>query len=102
MAAVGLIVTEGRARPARTTGATGAIAAVAVFLAANPLWVGGTYKPAWLEVGLWLLIEAALLLWLIKERAPAKARALGKPAQTGQTSLYSASTTSPSPDSPSD
>jgi hypothetical protein len=51
----------------------------AVFLAASPLWVGGTFKPAWIEVGFWLLIEAATLAWLLwpeKERAPAAAGAL--------------------------
>jgi Glycosyltransferase family 87 len=101
IAAVALLLLEGGARPAPTTitarpAPTTVTAAAATFLAASPLWVGATYKPAWLEVGLWLAIEASVLIWLLKERAPAKGGALG------QTSLYSASTTSPSPDSPSD
>jgi hypothetical protein len=51
----------------------------AVFVAANPVWVGGTFKPAWLEVGLWLVLEVAFLTWLLfeqKERAPAGTGAL--------------------------
>jgi Glycosyltransferase family 87 len=98
MAAIGLLlIPEGGASPAPTNVA----AAAAVFLAANPLWVGGAYKPAWLEVALWLAIEAAILVWLIKERAPATAGALRRASSSkpSQTSLYSASTTSPSPDS---
>jgi hypothetical protein len=72
IAAVAIVLTEGEARLAPK-------AALAVFVAANPLWVGGTFKPAWVEVGLWLLIEAAALAWLLwpeKQRAPAAAGAL--------------------------
>src|SRR5439155_10950248 len=47
-AATGFLIQKGGAGPVPT------VAAVATFVAANPLWVGALYKPAWLEVGLWL------------------------------------------------
>jgi hypothetical protein len=80
IAAAALVVTEGEARFAPTEVK---VFAAAVFLAANPLWVGAAYRPAWIEVALWLLIEAAAIVYLLlpkKQRAPAGTGALAERA----------------------